>query len=172
MISVGWGPRSRALWVTNRRSERESYWRAHRATRSPPPVAKAVREEGWKVVVLRWLSPLVPFELQNYFFGVTDFPFRQYVVATFVGIIPGTVLYVYLGIVARMAGGGRSSGPLTWVFFGAGLLATVAVAVLITRKVKTKLKAEGVGNGDDRHPNYARCGSVSHHHRSRESHGR
>jgi uncharacterized membrane protein YdjX (TVP38/TMEM64 family) len=107
-------------------------------------VANAVREEGWKVVLLLRLSPLVPFELQNYFFGITDIPFRHYVLATFVGIIPGTIVYVYLGIIVRMGGGG-SGGPLTWVFFGAGLLATIAVALLITRKVKAKLDQEGFG---------------------------
>jgi uncharacterized membrane protein YdjX (TVP38/TMEM64 family) len=102
-------------------------------------VDRAVREEGWKVIILLRLSPLLPFELQNYVVGLTDIPFRQYVVATFVGIIPGAVLHVYLGMFGRAAGSGGFGGPLNWVLFGAGLLATIAAAALITRKVKAKL---------------------------------
>ncbi|MGH8773325.1 MAG: TVP38/TMEM64 family protein, partial [Burkholderiales bacterium] len=58
-------------------------------------VDKAVTEEGWKVVLLLRLSPLVPFNLQNYFFGITNIDFWHYVFATAVGIVPGTLLYLY-----------------------------------------------------------------------------
>ena len=104
----------------------------------------AVSEEGGKIVVLLRLSPLVPFNVQNYLFGVTAIPFPQYVAATFVGIIPGTALFVYLGAL-----GNTSGGLLTWVFFGVGLLATAFVVVLVTRKAKAKLAEAGV---DDRTP--------------------
>ena len=107
-------------------------------------IDKAVSEEGGKIVVLLRLSPLVPFNVQNYLFGVTAIPFTQYVAATFVGIIPGTALFVYLGAL-----GNTSGGPLIWVFFGVGLLATAFVVVLVTRKAKAKLAEAGV---DDRAP--------------------
>jgi len=107
-------------------------------------IDKAVSEEGGKIVILLRLSPLVPFNVQNYLFGVTAIPFPQYVAATFVGIIPGTALFVYLGAL-----GNTSGGPLTWVFFGVGLLATALVVVLVTRKAKAKLAEAGV---DDRTP--------------------
>jgi membrane protein DedA with SNARE-associated domain len=51
-------------------------------------VDEAVSEDGWRIVLLLRLSPLVPFNLQNYFFGITEIKFWQYMVATFVGIIP------------------------------------------------------------------------------------
>jgi uncharacterized membrane protein YdjX (TVP38/TMEM64 family) len=107
-------------------------------------IDKAVSEEGGKIVILLRLSPLVPFNVQNYLFGVTAIPFPQYVAATFVGIIPGTALFVYLGAL-----GNTSGGPRTWVFFGMGLLATALVVVLVTRKAKAKLAEAGV---DDRTP--------------------
>ena len=107
-------------------------------------VDKAVDEEGWKVVVLLRLSPVVPFNLQNYAFGLTRIRFWTYAAATFAGIIPGTVLYVYLGMIGRVAASDGSGGPLRWLLFGAGLATTLAVAVLVTRKAKEKLRATGV----------------------------
>jgi uncharacterized membrane protein YdjX (TVP38/TMEM64 family) len=109
----------------------------------------AVAEEGWKIVALLRLSPAVPFNLQNYLFGVTAVPFLHFVAATFAGIIPGTVLYVYLGVIGKAAGSkGSSGGPLKWAWFSAGLLATVVVVVLVTRKAITKLKEAGVDGGN------------------------
>jgi uncharacterized membrane protein YdjX (TVP38/TMEM64 family) len=109
-------------------------------------VDKAVDEEGWKVVALLRLSPLVPFNLQNYAFGLTRIRFWPYAVATFVGIIPGTVLYVYLGMIGRAAVSNGSGGPLRWTLFGAGLAATLTVAILVTRKAREKLRAAAVGD--------------------------
>jgi len=107
-------------------------------------VDQAVTEDGWKVVMLLRLSPMVPFNLQNYFFGVTDIKFWHYVAATFVGIMPGTAIYVYLGAIGAVAGSGSQGGALKWTFFGIGLIATVVVTVLITRKAKARLDALGV----------------------------
>jgi uncharacterized membrane protein YdjX (TVP38/TMEM64 family) len=107
-------------------------------------VDQAVTEDGWKVVLLLRLSPLVPFNLQNYFFGVTDVKFWHYVAATFVGIMPGSALYVYLGAIGAAAGGGSQGGALKWILFIVGLLATVVVTVLITRKAKARLEKLGV----------------------------
>ena len=109
-------------------------------------VDKAVTEEGWKVVLLLRLSPLVPFNLQNYFFGITQIKFWHYVLATFVGIIPGVMLYLYLGAIGgALTGGGGGWGTVQWVFFGIGLAATIVVAFLVTKKAKEKLKEAGVG---------------------------
>jgi uncharacterized membrane protein YdjX (TVP38/TMEM64 family) len=65
-------------------------------------IGDAVAEEGWKIVALLRLSPLVPFNLQNYLFGVTAISFRHFVAATLAGIIPGTVLYVNLGALGKV----------------------------------------------------------------------
>jgi uncharacterized membrane protein YdjX (TVP38/TMEM64 family) len=84
----------------------------------------AVAEEGWKVVALLRLSPAVPFNLQNCLFGITAIPFWQFVTATLGGIIPGRVLYVYIGVIGQAAGSGNASGgALKWGFLGIGLLA-------------------------------------------------
>lgn len=111
-------------------------------------VDRAVTEEGWKIVLLLRLTPVVPFNIQNYCFGLTKIEFWRYVVATFVGIIPGTLLYLYIGAIggALVGGEGQWGTPPQWIFFGVGLVATIVVAVLITRKAKQKLKEVGVAD--------------------------
>lgn len=111
-------------------------------------VNEAVSEEGWKIVALLRLSPVLPFNLQNYFYGVTDVKLVHYVPATFVGILPGTLLYVYLGAAGKAASG-EGVGVLQWGFFAAGLIATIVVAVFVTKKAKEKLKQKGVGDKPD-----------------------
>lgn len=114
-------------------------------------IRSAVSDGGWKVVALLRLSPVLPFNLQNYFYGVTDLKLAEYVPATLVGIMPGTLLYVYLGAAGKVASGSGGS-TLKWSFFAVGLLATVAVAVFVTKQAQAKLKAHGVGkdSGDGR----------------------
>lgn len=108
-------------------------------------VDRAVTQEGWRIVGLLRLSPLVPFNLQNYFFGVTRIGFWPYVAATAVGIAPGAVLYVYLGVIGRSAGAG--GGPVKWAFLAAGLVATAAAAALVGRTARVILAGKGVSDG-------------------------
>lgn len=117
-------------------------------------VDEAVSEDGWKIVLLLRLSPLVPFNLQNYFFGITEIKFWQYMVATFVGIIPGVILYLYLGAAGGALTGDSEWGTAQWIFFGVGLAATIAMAVLVTTKAKKKLEQAGVGS-------HAKSGSLA-----------
>lgn len=110
-------------------------------------VSDVVGEDGWKIVGLMRLSPAVPFNLQNYFFGVTDVKFWHYALATFFGIMPGSALYTYLGVIGGEAGGGSSS-TLKWVFLGAGLDATIIVTVFVSKKANEKLKQRGVSDSE------------------------
>jgi uncharacterized membrane protein YdjX (TVP38/TMEM64 family) len=113
-------------------------------------VAGAVKDEGWKIVGLMRLSPLVPFNLQNYFFGVTPVSFWEYALATVVGILPGTLLYVYLGSLGSMSAGETDASVLQWSLLGAGLLATVVVVWLVSKKAKAKLNELGVNKEENR----------------------
>ena len=102
-------------------------------------VDRAVAEDGWKIVALLRLSPAVPFNLQNYLFGVTAVPLLDYVAATAVGIVPASAFYVYLGALGKAARHDGSGKSLKFALLGLGLVATIAVAVLVTRKAKAKL---------------------------------
>lgn len=102
-------------------------------------VSKAVAAEGWKIVLLTRLSPVFPFNLLNYAFGVTEVSLRDFFLASWIGMLPGTVLYVYIGSLAgglADLGGGRSRGPMEWAFYAFGLAATVLVTLYITRIAK------------------------------------
>ena len=120
-------------------------WVARRASSSPrfAAIYTAVGREGWRMVGLLRLSPVFPFNLLNYALGLTRVRLRDYVIASWIGMMPGTLLYVWLGAaagdVARLAGGHRSRQPVEWVFLGAGLLATVWVSVRVTRIARAAL---------------------------------
>jgi uncharacterized membrane protein YdjX (TVP38/TMEM64 family) len=101
-------------------------------------IDEAVGREGWKIVLLTRLSPVFPFNLLNYAYGLTRVPLRHYVLASWVGMIPGTILYVYIGSLSGdLAGAGAGTGvartPAGWVLDVVGLIATVAVVVYVTR---------------------------------------
>lgn len=100
-------------------------------------VDKAVAREGWQVVLLLRLSPIIPFNLQNYALGLTAVPFLPYLGATLVGIIPGIAIYVYFGIFGK--GLGQGGSMLDWVLFGTGVLATIGLGVIVGRKSKAIL---------------------------------
>ncbi|MFP4373328.1 MAG: TVP38/TMEM64 family protein [Spirochaetaceae bacterium] len=98
----------------------------------------AVGREGWKIIGLLRLSPVVPFSVSNYFYGITRIRPPGYVLASWIGMLPGTLLYVYIGSLAgtlAAVGTGEGMGftTLQWMFYGVGLVATVAVTILITR---------------------------------------
>ena len=99
------------------------------------------------------LSPLVPFNLQNYFFGVTRVGFWPYLATTFAGIMPGTLLFVWIGSLGASASqglganGGGNVGSVKLAALVLGLLATIAVTVLVSRKARPKLREIGVDPG-------------------------
>jgi uncharacterized membrane protein YdjX (TVP38/TMEM64 family) len=100
-------------------------------------VNHALPKEGWKVVALARLSPLVPFGLQNYLFGATKVHLRDYLVATALGILPGTIVAVFLGATGRaLLGGGNA---LKWGLFAAGIVASVILSVFLGRVAKKRL---------------------------------
>lgn len=103
----------------------------------------AVAREGWKIVGLTRLSPVFPFSLLNYTYGLTPVSFRAYFFASWIGMIPGTVMYVYLGkasgTVALIGAEDAGKSPGEWALLVIGLLATVAVTVFVTRLARKAL---------------------------------
>jgi uncharacterized membrane protein YdjX (TVP38/TMEM64 family) len=96
----------------------------------------AIAEHGFRVVLLLRLSPVFPFNLLNYALGLTRISFRDYVLATLLGMVPGILLYVYLGSLAQrfadLLARREEHGPGEQALFYAGLGATVIVTVWIT----------------------------------------
>jgi uncharacterized membrane protein YdjX (TVP38/TMEM64 family) len=112
-------------------------------------VDRAVGERGRRIVFLLRLSPVFPFNLLNYALGLTRVGFTDYVIAS-VGMLPGTVLYVYLGKVAgdvaAVAGGAAPErGTAETVLLVVGLVATIVVTTFVTRIARRAL-AEATGD--------------------------
>jgi uncharacterized membrane protein YdjX (TVP38/TMEM64 family) len=106
-------------------------------------IDRAVAREGRKIVFLLRLSPVFPFNLLNYALGLTRVRFRDYLIAS-VGMLPGTLLYVYTGAlageVAAVAGGGAAAkGAGYYAVLAIGLAATIAVTALVTRTARRAL---------------------------------
>jgi uncharacterized membrane protein YdjX (TVP38/TMEM64 family) len=105
-------------------------------------IDRAIQENGWKIVALLRLSPAVPFNLQNYLYGLTGIRFWPYVLTSWISMLPGTLLYIYLGYAGRVsleaAAGGAAHwrSPAEWAMFGVGLLATIGLTFYVTRLVR------------------------------------
>jgi uncharacterized membrane protein YdjX (TVP38/TMEM64 family) len=109
-------------------------------------INQAVKQEGWKIVLLTRLSPIFPFNLLNYLFGVTQVSSKDYVFG-FLGMIPATVVYVYIGSLASdLATANMSNQPTTQeaeiaklVIRIIGLIATIAVTAYLSYLAKKAL---------------------------------
>jgi uncharacterized membrane protein YdjX (TVP38/TMEM64 family) len=103
-------------------------------------IDRAVAAEGRKIIFLLRMSPIFPFSLLNYALGLTSVRFVDYAIAC-LGMLPGTVLYVYLGSLAGDAAGRDSdaASTLEWVGKGVGLLVAVIVTAYITRTARRAL---------------------------------
>ncbi|MBD2446244.1 TVP38/TMEM64 family protein [Nostoc sp. FACHB-152] len=103
----------------------------------------AVAQEGWKIVLLTRLCPIFPFNLLNYVFGVTQVSLKDYILGSF-GIIPGTVMYVYIGSLAgNLVMSNVPMTPEAQIYEQSmqviGLIATVAVTIYITKVAQKAL---------------------------------
>jgi pyruvate/2-oxoglutarate dehydrogenase complex dihydrolipoamide dehydrogenase (E3) component/uncharacterized membrane protein YdjX (TVP38/TMEM64 family) len=115
-------------------------------------IDRAVADEGWKIVLLTRLSPVFPFTLLNYAFGLTRVKLSHYVLASWLGMIPGTVMYVYLGSLVNVGAGHRQRTTGEWVLYGVGLLATVIVTVFVTRVARRALAKKIGSNKIEQNP--------------------
>jgi uncharacterized membrane protein YdjX (TVP38/TMEM64 family) len=150
-VSIGSTLGAAAAFLMGRTLARDMIAQRVRGNERFGAIDRAVGEQGFKIVLLTRLSPVFPFNLLNYAYGLTDVRFRDYLLASWVGMFPGTVMYVYLGTAAKslteIAAGGVEGGVGGQVLLGAGLLATIVVTVVITRTARRAL-ADAVPSDD------------------------
>lgn len=139
-VSIGATLGATAAFLIGRHLARD--WVARQIEANPKFTAidEAVAREGWKIVGLVRLSPVFPFNLLNYAFGVTRVSLRDYFWASWIGMIPGTVLYVYIGSLGRNLAAGHSRTPGEWTLYAVGLAATVGVTLFVTRLAQRALE--------------------------------
>ncbi len=105
----------------------------------------AIAESGWKIVFMLRLVPLFPFSIGNYLLGLTPVRFWGYVLASWIGMLPGTFVYVYLGNLGRITveaaatGAERTLDPAEWILMIGGGVMALVVIYYITRLVRRKL---------------------------------
>jgi uncharacterized membrane protein YdjX (TVP38/TMEM64 family) len=110
---------------------------------------RAIGGQGLKIMFLLRLSPAFPFSFMNYAVGLTGIRFRDYLLAS-VGMLPGTVLYVYYGklagdVAALASGAAPERGAGYYGVLALGLVATVAVTALVTRIATRALRQASPG---------------------------
>jgi uncharacterized membrane protein YdjX (TVP38/TMEM64 family) len=109
-------------------------------------VDSAIGKQGAKLIFLLRLSPVIPFNLSNYFYGLTAVKFWPYVLVSWIGMMPGTFLYVYIGTAGKAAVAAAAGGEAIkhgwqyWTFLGVGLVATIVVTIWVTRIARSALR--------------------------------
>jgi uncharacterized membrane protein YdjX (TVP38/TMEM64 family) len=121
-------------------------WVAKRVARSARlrALAAVTRHDGFTIVLLARLSPLLPYNILNYLFGLTAVRFRDYVLGSWLGMLPATVLYVYIGSLTKtftaLAGGNLDAAWPRRVLLGTGFVATVGLTTLVARRATRELR--------------------------------
>jgi len=99
--------------------------------------------EGWKLIILTRLVPFFPLKLSNYFFGSTRFSLTDFVIGTFLGIIPNTLFIVFVGSLAAdlsvLASGELLGSQHAWLFYVVALAVLIIAVIYITKHAQKAL---------------------------------
>jgi len=123
-------------------------WVTRRLKKYPQAAAidRAIEKNGFKAVVLLRLQPVLPFNILNYALGLTSIRLRDYMLASWIGMFPATVLYVYLGSVMNdisdLLRGRPNSGIAGRLLLWGGLAAIMVLVWWLGRIAKKALREE------------------------------
>ncbi len=108
-------------------------------------VDRAIAGNGWRIVFLLRLSPLVPYTISNYFYGLTAIRFWPYALATWAGTIPLIMLYASFGAAGRQSGAEPDAmAAWKWALLAGGVLVTLVATAYVARVARQAL-SEGTG---------------------------
>src|SRR5450432_2140899 len=112
-------------------------WLQRKLLRSPTLEAlkPAVQREGWKIILLSQLHPLLPTSLLNYLYGLTTIRFQTCILWVAIGQAPGLFLYAYVGTLGQLGLNllrGRSHPRMLeyWTWGGGFLFLVIALFFL------------------------------------------
>ena len=103
---------------------------------------RAIAEYPFALVLASRFTPLSPFSLLNFLFGLTPIDLKTYSCGTFLGLIPLTFAYSWLGITGHAALNGGDRIPL---IFALSLLTILSLLPVLTTKRKQWLRRETGG---------------------------
>ena len=131
LVSIGSILGATAAFLIGRYLARDAIARKVEQNAKFKSIDEAVGERGFFIVLLTRLSPIFPFTLLNYAYGLTKVDLSKYFFASWIGMLPGTVMYVYIGSLGNAVTEGATTGKL--ILKIAGFVATVAVTIYITK---------------------------------------
>ncbi|MFQ5704507.1 MAG: TVP38/TMEM64 family protein [Gemmatimonadales bacterium] len=96
---------------------------------------KATEQHGFLALLVLRLIPLVPFNALNFGSGLTAMRWRDYVLATVLGILPGTLVYTFFAdaLVQGSTAAGETARTRMWI--AAGLFLALTLVPLIARRL-------------------------------------
>jgi uncharacterized membrane protein YdjX (TVP38/TMEM64 family) len=108
----------------------------------------AIGKHGWKVVFLTRFSPIIPFSVSNYFFGLTKVGFWPFVWASLGAILPGSFGVAYLGHIGRLTlrNGWEDWGPVEYVLMGGALVFTGGIVLYFMHLARKELAGVNARN--------------------------
>lgn len=130
-------------------------WVAGRARQMPrfDALDRAVARNGFMVVLLMRLSLVFPYNLMNYLLGATSVGLRPYALATWLGMVPAALIYVFLGSTlgnaTALLAGDLDAGPMGRALALGSLLALVALVWYLARLANRALAGELTTAGAD-----------------------
>jgi len=110
-------------------------------------IYRAVGDGGWQTIALLRLSPVIPYSVGNYLYGLTTVGFWVYLFTSWLAMLPGTFMYVYWGYaghagLAAASGESIERGPGQWAMLVVGLVATVVLTVYLTRLAQNRMRLQ------------------------------
>lgn len=137
LVSIGSIMGATAAFLIGRYLARDTIARKVERNAKFKSIDEAVGDRGFFIVLLTRLSPIFPFTLLNYAYGLTKVNLSKYFFASWIGMLPGTVMYVYIGSLGNAVTEGATTGKLILKIAGFG--ATVAVTIYITKVARKAL---------------------------------
>jgi len=110
-------------------------WVAQKAGGRVKQIINGVEAEGWRFVAFTRLVPLFPFNLLNYVLGLTKIPLLQYIIASYLFMLPGGFAYTYIGYAGKEAVGG-GDGLIQKILIALALLAVVAFLPRLISRIR------------------------------------
>jgi hypothetical protein len=96
------------------------------------------------MILISRMSPIIPHSLVSYAAGLIRISFWRFTFASFIGFLPQSAAYTYVGAVVgkalRTSAGVTPHDPVTWIFYGLGLVATLIVTAITTRIARQSWK--------------------------------
>ena len=103
-------------------------------------IQSSVKDDGVTIVALLRMTPFLQFTLANFFFGTLSLKTIPFTIASVIGMVPGAILMVYAGSLARSAFGDGELGIWQWILFGVGIGVFIFVSARVTTKTRAALK--------------------------------